>query len=162
MNYSRIFAASILLSGSFSFTHSLAAQETPALWSHCKRVISENVKRLESIPNVKVTGNSRFRDLPIPYPDRKANMNREYMLALSGNGVVNVWKSTKLMTEITEEITNGCIGTAAVSFGRDRTSDFATVGLFPDGSIKKFTCGSGFSRRSGARIPEAWGEQSCF
>ncbi|MDX2256733.1 MAG: hypothetical protein NW214_14560 [Pseudanabaenaceae cyanobacterium bins.39] len=162
MNYSRIVAGSILLSGLLPFTDSVAAQETPALWSHCKRVIAENVQRLEATPKVKVTANSGFRQLPIPYPDRKANLNREYRFALDGDGVVNVWQSTKLMTEITEEITNGCVGTAAVSFGRDYSSDFATVGLFPDGSIKKFTCGTGFSRRSGARTPQVWGEQACF
>lgn len=135
--------------------------ETPALWSHCKRVIDENITRLEAIPNVKVTTSSRFSKLLTPYPDRSANLNRRYVFAMEGRGVETVWKSDDLMTEITKDITNACVDTAAVTFGRDRTSDSATVGLFPDGSVKKFTCGADFDSRTLTRPPMAWGQQSC-
>ncbi|MFM7601323.1 MAG: hypothetical protein ACKO7R_09020 [Pseudanabaena sp.] len=166
MKYSRIVAASILLSGFLpfanSFTYSVEAQETSALWSHCKRVIDENVKRLEAIPNVKVTSSSRFAKLLVPYPDRKANLNRRYIFALSDSGVVNVWKSRELMTEIAEDITNACVGTAAVTFGRDRTGESTTIGRFPDGSIKQFTCAGDADPRTRKRVPPiTWGRQAC-
>lgn len=165
MKYFRIAVASILWSGLLpfapSFTNSLEAQETPALWSQCKRVIAENVRRLEATPNVKVTANSQFASLAVPYPDRSAKLDRRYVFALSGSGVVNVWQSDDLMAAITRKIVDGCYGTAAVSFARDRTGDFATVGLFPDGSIKKFTCGADFDLRTRTRTPLVWGEQPC-
>jgi len=136
-------------------------KETPALWSHCKRIIDENVVRLEAIPNVKVTTSSRFSKLITPYPDRAANLDRRYVLAMEGSGVETVWKSNDLMTEITQEITNACVGTAAVTFGRDRTADSATVGLFPDGKIKKFTCAQDLARSTNIRPAMTWGEQAC-
>ncbi len=135
--------------------------ETPALWSHCKRVIDENVARLEAIPNVKVTTNSKFSKLIVPYPDRSASLERRYIFAMEGRGVETVWKSANLMTEITEEITNGCVGTAAVTFGRDRTGDSVSVGLFPNGEVKAFTCGSDLDSRTRTRPPLAWGQQVC-
>lgn len=129
-----ILAASILLSGLIaSSTHSLKAQETPALSSQCKKVIDRNVVRLQAIPNVKVTASSRFTALTVPYPDAQASLNRRYVFAMEGSGVQNVWKSPDLMIGITQEIIDGCVGMAMVTFGRDRSADFANVGLFPDG-----------------------------
>ncbi len=162
MIYRYILAASILWSGVIvTAPHPVEAQETPALWSHCKRVIDENAARLQAMPNLKVTANSRFSKLIVPYPDRSANLNRRYVFAMQGRGVETVWKSPTLMTEITEEITNACIGTAAVTFGRDRSADSATVGLFPNGEIKRFICGADFNARTRTRPPMAWGQQSC-
>jgi len=138
-----------------------STNETPSLWSHCKRMIDENVVRLEAIPNVKVTTSSRFSKLITPYPDRSANLDRRYVFAMEGRGVETVWKSVELMTEITQEITNACVGTAAVTFGRDRTADSATVGLFPNGEIKRFTCGVDFDDRTRTRTPMSWGQQAC-
>ena len=136
--------------------------ETPALWSHCKRIIDENIARLEAIPNVKVTTSSRFSKLIVPYPDRSASLERRYIFAMEGHGVETVWKSANLMIEITQEITNACVGTAAVSFGRDRSADLATVGLFPDGSVKPFTCAGDADPRTRKRIPPiTWGTQAC-
>jgi hypothetical protein len=117
--------------------------------------------RLEAIPNVKVTTSSRFSKLITPYPDRSANLDRRYVFAMEGRGVETVWKSVDLMTEITQEITNACVGTAAVTFGRDRTADSATVGLFPNGEIKRFTCGVDFDDRTRTRTPMSWGQQAC-
>lgn len=163
MNRSRILTASIVSAGLiFSSTNPLQAQGTAdALYYYCQKVIDQNVVRLETIPNVTVTSNSRFVPLTVPYPDAKAVLYRRYTFALSGSGVVNVWKSRKLMTEITKEITDSCVGVAAVTFGRDRTGDSATVGQFPDGSIKQFTCGADFDRRTRTRPPLTWGQQVC-
>ena len=94
MTYWYILTASILLSGLIaSSTHSLAAQETLALSSHSQRVISRSVVRLQAIPNVKVTTNSRFAPLTVPYPDVEAILDRRYVFVMEGSGVQNVWKS---------------------------------------------------------------------
>ena len=125
------------------------------------KVIKDTTQRLEAIPNVKVTDNSQFTKLLIPYPERSAQLDRRYVFAVSGSGVETVWKSPELMTEITRQIIDGCYGVAAVTFGRDRTGDSATVGKFPDGSIKKFTCGADFDRHTRTRPPLSWGQQVC-
>lgn len=157
-----ILMVSILLSGLIaSSTHSLKAQETPALSSNCKKVIERNVVRLQAIPNLKVTANSRFTALGEPYPDVKANLNRRYLFAIKGSGVQNVWKSPDLMIGITQEIINACVGTAMVTFGRDSSGDFANVGLFPDGKVKIFTCGPYLDSRIRTRPPMTWGQQDC-
>ena len=162
MTYRYILVGSILLSGLVAIsTQSLEAQETPALWSQCKRVIDRNAVRLQAIPNVKVTGNSKFAPLLTPYPDREAGLSRRYLFALKGIGVSNVMKSPKLMTEITQEITDSCVGTAVVTFGRDRTGDSVSVGLFPNGEVKRFTCGADLDRRTRTRPPMTWGQQAC-
>lgn len=128
----------------------------------CSRVISTVKDVLETIPNVKVTNNSRFSGLPTPYPDRSANLNREYIFAISGSGVTDFWKSGKaVQTEIAKEIIENCRGVAAVTFARDRTGESGTIGLFPDGSIKGFTCGPDFDRHTRTRPPLTWGQQAC-
>ena len=161
MTHRYILTVSILLSGLIaSSTHSLKAQETPALSSHCKRVIDRNVVRLQVISNVKVTAYSRFTALTEPYPDAKASLNRRYVFAMKGSGVQNVWKSPDLMIGITQEIINGCVGTAMVTFGRDGTGEFVDVGLFPDGNVKPFTCDPDLYSRT--RLPAlTWGQQFC-
>jgi hypothetical protein len=162
MIYRYILTATVLLSGLiFSSTHPLEAQETPALWSHCKRVIEKNTVRLQAIPNLKVTANSKFATLTVPYPDAKANLNRRYIFTLKGSAVSNVLNSPKLMTEITQEITDSCVGTAVVTFGRDRTGEFVNVGLFPNGAVKRFTCGADLDVRTRTRPPMTWGQQAC-
>lgn len=162
MTYRYILVGSILLSGLVAIsTQSLEAQETPALWSQCKRVIDRNAVRLQAIPNVKVTGNSKFAPLLTPYPDRKAGLSRRYIFALKGTGVSNLLQSPKLMTEITQEITDSCVGTAVVTFGRDRTGELVNVGLFPNGTVKRFTCGADLDRRTRTRPPMTWGQQAC-
>ena len=162
MTYRYILAASILLSGLIaSSTHSLKAQETPALSGHCKKVIDRNVVRLQTIPNVKVTANSRFDGRIVPYPDAKASLNRRYLFAIKGSGVENVWKSPDLMIGITQEIINGCVGTAMVTFARDSTGQFVDVGLFPNGKIKPFTCAPDFDHRNRTSPPLTWGQQRC-
>lgn len=160
MTYRYILTASILLSGLMaSSTHSLKAQETPALSSNCKKVIDRNVVRLQAIPNVKVTASSRFTALTVPYPDVEAIRYRTYVFAIKGSGVQNVWKSPDLMIGITQEIINGCVGTAMVTFGRDGTGEFVDVGLFPDGKVKPFTCGPDLSRTRPHAL--TWGQQFC-
>ena len=149
MTYRYILVGSILLSGLMAIsTQPLEAQETPALWSQCKRVIDRNAVRLQAIPNVKVTGNSKFAPLLIPYPDRKAGLSRRYVFALKGTGVSNPLQSPKLMTEITQEIIDSCVGNAAVTFGRDRTGESVSIGLFPNGEVKGFTCGADWDSRT--------------
>lgn len=164
MNRSRTLTSSIVLTSLiFGSTNPLQAQGTAdALYYYCQNVIDQNVVRLETIPNVTVTKNSRFAPLTVPYPDAEAVLYRRYTFALSGSGVVNVWKSRKLMTEITKEIIDSCVGVAAVTFGRDRSSDSATVGRFPDGSLKQFTCAGDADPRTRKRIPPiTWGRQAC-
>lgn len=137
------------------------SEQPLALRNYCLKVIKDTTQRLEAIPNVKVTDNSQFTKLLIPYPERSAQLDRRYVFAVSGSGVETVWKSPELMTEITRQIIDGCYGVAAVTFGRDRTGDSATVGKFPDGSIKKFTCGADFDRHTRTRPPLSWGQQVC-
>jgi hypothetical protein len=122
-----------------------------------------NVKDvLETIPDVKVTNNSRFSGLSVPYPDHSANLNRRYTLTISGSGVADFWKSgNEVRTEIAKQIIQNCEGVAAVTFGRDRTGESVTIGLFPDGEIKQFTCGADFDRRTRTRPPLPWGQQAC-
>jgi hypothetical protein len=135
--------------------------EASTLLNKCQKVIIDNAKRLETIPNVQVTTNSNFRELSIPYPDPSAKLVRRYVFAMRGNGVYDVFKSRELTTEITQQIIDSCAGTAAVAFGRDQSSDMLTVGLFPDGSVKQFTCGADSDPKTRIRPPMAWGEMPC-
>ena len=128
----------------------------------CTNAIKQGTTRLESIPNVTVvTGNTRFAPLLSPYPNAEAGLNRRYTFALSGNGVANVWKAPEMRLEIARQIINSCAGVAAVTFGRNNTGESSTVGLFPDGSIKSFTCGADFDRRTRTRPPLTWGQVAC-
>jgi hypothetical protein len=128
----------------------------------CKQVVANVKDVLGSIPDVKVTNNSRFARLSVPYPDRSANLNRRYTLAISGSGVADFWKSgNEVRTEIAKQIIQNCEGVAEVTFARDRTGESVTIGLFPDGAIKQFTCGADFDRRTRTRPPLPWGQQAC-
>ncbi len=165
MTYRYILTASILLSGLIaSSTHSLAAQETLALSSHCQRVIGRSVVRLQAIPNVKVTTDSRFAPLTVPYPDVEAILERRYryVFAMEGSGVQNVWKSPDLMIGITQKIIDGCAGMAMVTFGRAGSGEYVDVGLFPNRKVKIFTCSADFfDSRTRTRPPLTWGQQIC-
>lgn len=128
----------------------------------CERVIANVKDVLETIPNVKVTNNSRFSGLSVPYPDRSANLNRRYTLAISGSGVADFWKSgNEVRTEIAKQIIQNCEGVAEVTFARDHTGESGTIGLFPDGSIKQFTCRADADTRTRPRPPLNWGQQDC-
>jgi|688.fasta_scaffold552280_2 hypothetical protein len=128
----------------------------------CEQVVANVKDVLETIPDVKVTNNSRFSGLSVPYPDHSANLNRRYTLTISGSGVADFWKSgNEVRTEIAKQIIQNCEGVAAVTFGRDRTGESVTIGLFPDGEIKQFTCGADFDRRTRTRPPLPWGQQAC-
>lgn len=129
----------------------------------CKQVVAKVKDVLGTIPDVKVTNNSRFARLSVPYPDRAANLNRRYTLTISGSGVTDFWKSGKeVRTEIAKQIIQNCEGVAAVDFARDRTGESGTIGLFPDGSIKPFTCAGDADPRTRKRIPPiTWGRQAC-
>ncbi|MBD2149471.1 hypothetical protein H6F44_04920 [Pseudanabaena sp. FACHB-1277] len=128
----------------------------------CEQVVTNVKEVLETIPDVKVTNNSRFSGLSVPYPDRSANLNRRYTVTISGSGVADFWESGKeVRNEIAKQIIQNCEGVAAVTFGRDRTGEATTIGLFPDGSIKEFTCGADFDRRTRTRSPLTWGQQVC-
>jgi hypothetical protein len=67
----------------------------PLSEAKCKQVVAKVKDVLGTTPNVKVTNNSRFSGLSVPYPDRSANLNRQYILTLSGSGVSDFWKSGK-------------------------------------------------------------------
>ncbi len=127
----------------------------------CSGVIANVKDAVETIPDVKLTSNSRFSELSIPYPDRSANLNRQYTLAISGDGVTDFWKSgDAVRNEIAKQIIENCEGMAAVTFGRDRSGESVTIGIFPNGSIKQFTC----AERSDSRPrtpPLTWGQQDC-
>ena len=144
-------------------------EETRGMWQFCQLKIRQSVARLEAVPNVKVTTDEiNFSELLVPYPNLEASdpnyrhrRERRYIFGMEGSGVEPVWKSPDLMNKITQEITNACVSTAAVTFARDRTSDSVTVGLFPDGSIKKFTCAPDLDDRTRTRPPLTWGQQAC-
>lgn len=144
-------------------------EETRGMWQFCQLKIRQSVARLEAVPNVKVTTDEiNFSELLVPYPNLEASdpnyrhrRERRYIFGMEGSGVETVWKSPDLMNEITQEITNACVSTAAVTFARDRTSDSVTVGLFPDGSIKKFICAPDLDDRTRTRPPLTWGQQAC-
>ncbi len=128
----------------------------------CEQVVANVKDVLETIPDVKVTNNSRFSRLSVPYPDRSANLNRRYTLTISGSGVADFWKSgDEVRTEIAKQIIQNCESVAAVTFGRDRTGESVTIGLFPDGSIKQFTCAPDLDARTRTRPPLTWGQQAC-
>jgi hypothetical protein len=128
----------------------------------CEQMVANVKDVLGSIPDVKVTNNSRFSGLSVPYPDRSANLNRRYTLTISGNGVADFWKSGKeVRIEIAKQIIENCEGVAAVTFARDRTGESVTIGLFPDGSIKQFTCAPDLDARTRTRPPMSWGQQAC-
>ncbi|PZU91518.1 MAG: hypothetical protein DCE90_19595 [Pseudanabaena sp.] len=146
----------------FDSTSKQIAPKTGGNRNLCNRAISQGKIRLESIPNVKVTINSQFRQLGTPYPDAEAGLNRQYIFTLNGNGVADVWKATEMRTEIARQVISSCVGTAAVTFGRDRTGESVTIGLFPDGSIKQFTCAGDADPRTRKRVPPiTWGRQAC-
>lgn len=128
----------------------------------CEQVVANVKDVLETIPDVKVTNNSRFSRLSVPYPDRSANLNRRYTLTISGSGVADFWKSGKeVRIEIAKQIIENCEGVASVTFARDRTGESGTIGLFPDGSIKQFTCAPDLDARTRTRPPLTWGQQAC-
>lgn len=128
----------------------------------CEQVVANVKDVLETIPDVKVTNNSRFSRLSVPYPDRSAKLNRRYSLTISGSGVADFWKSGKeVRTEIAKQIIENCEGVAAVDFARDRTGESVTIGLFPDGEIKQFTCRADADTRTRPRPPLNWGQQDC-
>lgn len=128
----------------------------------CEQVVANVKDVLETIPDLKVTNNSRFSRLLVPYPDLSANLNRRYTLTISGSGVTDFWKSgEKVRIEIAKQIIQNCEGVAAVTFGRDRTGESATIGLFPDGSIKQFTCRADADTLTPPRPPLNWGQQDC-
>jgi hypothetical protein len=128
----------------------------------CEQVVANVKDVLGTIPDVKVTNNSRFSDLSVPYPDPSANLNREYTLTISGSGVTDFWESGKdVRIEIAKQLIQNCEGVAAVTFARDRTGESGTIGLFPDGSIKQFTCRADADIRTRPRPPLNWGQQDC-
>jgi hypothetical protein len=128
----------------------------------CNNAIRQSTLRLESISNVTVvTGDSQFKPLKTPYPDEKAGLNRSYMFGMRGSGLENAWKSRELLTEVTKEITTSCIGTAAVIFARLGSGEAYTMGIFPDGSVKFFTCGADYDGPRGTRPPLPWGQEIC-
>jgi hypothetical protein len=128
----------------------------------CEQVVTNVKDVLGTIPDVKVTNNSRFSDLSVPYPDPSANLNRRYTLTISGSGVDNFWESGKdVRIEIAKQIIKNCEGVAAVTFARDRTGESGTIGLFPDGEIKQFTCAPDLDARTRTRPPLTWGQQAC-
>jgi hypothetical protein len=128
----------------------------------CEQMVANVKDVLGSIPDVKVTSNSRFSGLSVPYPDRSANLNRRYTLTISGSGVDDFWKSGKeVRIEIAKQIIQNCEGVAAVTFARDRTGESGTIGVFPDGSIKQFTCRADADTRTRPRPPLNWGQQDC-
>ena len=163
MTYRYILTVSILSNGLIaSSTHSLAAQEILALSSHCQKVIGRSVVRLQAIPNVKVTTNSRFAPLTVPYPDVEAILDRRYVFVMEGSGVQNVWKSPNLMIGITQKIIDGCAGMAMVTFGRAGSGEYVDVGLFPNRKVKIFTCSADFfDSRTRTRPSLTWGQQIC-
>ncbi len=128
----------------------------------CNKAIRQSTIRLETIPNVTVvTGDSKFAPLKTPYPDEKAALSRSYTFGMRGSGLENAWKSRELLTEVTKEITTSCIGTAAVTFARLGSGEAYTMGIFPDGSIKPFTCGADYDGPRGTRPPLPWGQEIC-
>ncbi len=128
----------------------------------CEQVVANIKDVLGTIPDVKVTNNSRFSGLLVPYPDRWANLNRRYTLSISGSGVADFWESGKeVRIEIAKQIIQNCEGVAAVTFGRDRTGESVTIGLFPDGEIKQFTCAPDLDAPTRTRLPLTWGQQAC-
>jgi hypothetical protein len=128
----------------------------------CEQVVANVKDVLGTIPDVKVTNSSRFSDLSVPYPDPSANLKREYTLTISGSGVGDFWESGKdVRIEIAKQIIKNCEGVAAVTFARDRTGESGTIGLFPDGSIKQFTCRPDADTRTRPRPPLPWGQQDC-
>lgn len=132
--------------------------------SVCKQVVANVKDVLETIPDVKVSSKSGFDTLIGAGYSGEApdNLNRHYTLTISGSGVGDFWESGKeVRLEIAKQIIQNCEGVAAVTFGRDRTGESVTIGLFPDGSIKQFTCRPDADTRTRPRPPLNWGQQDC-
>lgn len=127
----------------------------------CGQVIANVKDVLGTIPDVEVTSESKFSNLSVPYPDPSANLNRRYAFVIKGNGIYDVWKAEKVMIEITQQIIDNCDGAAAVTFARWGSGESYTFGLFPDGSIKLFTCVESRARSRPPAPSLTWGQSEC-
>ncbi len=137
------------------------APKTDGTANLCTKAIRQGTIRLETIPNVTVTRNSRFAPLSTIYPDAKSGLNRRYTFTLSRGGFGDACKATEMRLEIARQVINSCAGVAEATFARDHTGEAGTIGLFPNGSIKQFSCATDFDLRTRTRPPLTWGQQAC-
>ncbi len=139
----------------------ILSDEAVSQVNQCQGVIRRITNRLEAIPNVRVTDSSGFAELIIPYPDASAGLDRRYIFAMEGTGLDQLWQAPELMLRMTRQVIANCAGTAVVTFGRDHSGDSVNVGLFPDGTIKRFSCAPDAERHTRSRVAINWGEQAC-